>query len=55
MNHFSKMQIFYDSVKELNYYKLIGKTEKGYDIECDGLFAHNTSTITKVNFICENL
>jgi len=26
---------FYESVKCLNYYRLIGKTEKGYDIECD--------------------
>ena len=45
---------FYDSVKELNYYKLIGKTEKGYDIECDGLFCTQYKyNNQKVNFICE--
>jgi hypothetical protein len=45
---------FYDSVKGLNYYKLIGKTEKGYDIECEGLFCTQYKyNNQKVNFICE--
>ncbi len=44
---------FYESVQGLNYYRLIGKTEKGYDIECEGLFCVKyKSSNKKVNFIC---
>jgi hypothetical protein len=46
---------FYDSVKGLNYYRLVGKTEKGYDIECEGLFfTQYQYKNQKIKFICEN-
>ena len=51
---FFEKQDFYDGVKGLNYYRLIGKTEKGYDIECEGLFCTRYKySNQKVNFICD--
>jgi hypothetical protein len=45
---------FYDSIKGSNYYRLIGITEKGYDIECEGLLCTQyQSKNQKIKFICD--
>lgn len=45
---------FYEKTKGLNYFKLYGKTEKGYDIECVGLFCTQYQyNNQKVTFVCD--
>lgn len=44
---------FYDKTKGLSYHRIVGITEKGYDIECEGLFCTKYYyEKCKVVFIC---